>query len=493
MLPYKTMFEIDKESRMPIYIQIANGFIKQISRGSIQSGLKLPGTRTLAKEFNLHRKTVVAAYDELNAQGWIEIIPAKGCFVSSKIPIQKVKNFGEKKIPFISPLKKASFEMAGKQVDILDYALVKTNEYTYQFDDGCPDVRMTPIKDFARHYRSLLSSHSKWNLNYTWELKGNLQLRNELVKYLAETRGINVTKENILMTRGSIMGFYLIFRTLLKKGDAVIVGETNYLTANKMVREIGGKILTVPVDDDGINVDEVERICKKRKVRAIYVVPHHHHPTTVSLSCERRAKLLMLAEEYKFAIIEDDYDYDFHYDNSPILPLASSDRSGSVAYVGSFSKSVAPSIRIGFVVAAENVINQLTGLRRIIDRQGDIFMEKAIALMIENGELRRHLRKAHKVYHERRDIFCSLMKNELKDAVEFKVPEGGLATWVKFDDAIDLNVLRKRIKKKNLFMVDHNIYNQNGKNINSVRMGFASMNKEELEISVDILKNELYK
>lgn len=486
------MIQLDAKSRMPKYVQLANGFIKEISCGNLAAGLKLPGSRTLANHFGVHRKTIIATYEELEAQGWIETIPAKGSFVSNKIPISKGQNFNAFKKESNSPLKKSLFSIKNKIEKEESILVPKFTTFKYKFDDGVPDLRLAPIQVLARHYKSVLNSkYAVRKLNYTHDLKGNIHLRERLVTYLSETRSINVTPENIMIVRGSIMGFYLLFQIILESGSNVIVGETNFKAANEIIKNAHGNLLKVPVDGNGIDVDQVAEICKKKKIRAIYIVPHHHHPTTVSLSAERRMKLLQLAERYKFAIIEDDYDYDFHYESSPILPLASSDRSGVVAYVGSFSKSIAPAFRIGFVVGPENLISEMAKLRRYVDRQGDVMLERSIAMMLEEGEIRRHMRKALKTYHSRRDFFCDLLEREIGDFVKFKKPDGGLAVWTKFDKKINMTELCNSVGIKNLYLADSKRYDPEGKELNFTRLGFASMNEKEMIIAMKILKQEL--
>ncbi len=138
------------------------------------------------------------------------------------------------------------------------------------------------------------------------------------------------------------MGIYLSARLLLGEGGIMVVGETNYRSANKVFTEAGGKLERIRVDECGIVTDDVEKICRSRKISGVYVTSHHHHPTTVTLSANRRMHLLELSKKYGFAIVEDDYDYDFHYSNAPILPLASSDTGGNVIYIGALCKIVAP-------------------------------------------------------------------------------------------------------------------------------------------------------
>lgn len=490
MLPYSSMIAINKESKMPIFIQITNGLIKQILRGRIKPGLKLPGSRQMANQLGVHRNTVISSYEELESQGWITAVPAKGNFINETLP--KVKHVDD-----IDPEKKNKLENSNfsfkSESSLQNFGLLRSKVYDLHFDDGCPDIRIAPIKEYSRHYKSLLNSKSKHKFDYSWHLSGHQNLKTQLLTFLSETRGINVNPENLLITRGSLMGFYLLFKNLLEPNDNVVVAKLNYQPVNQIIKDFQGNLIEVDIDNGGIDVEQIEEICKKKTIRAVYVIPHHHHPTTVSLSCARRMKLLMLAKENNFAIIEDDYDFDFHYKNSPILPLMSSDENGSVVYTGSFSKSLAPAFRIGYLVAPKNVIEKLTYSRRYIDRQGDMLMEQALAMVIEEGELKRHLRKALVTYKNRRDFFCELLNSELKNVINFKVPNGGLTVWAKFDKTIDLDNLVVGAEKKGLFMVDPKNYNPKKENIHSTRLGFASMNESELSQSVSILKSVIYK
>lgn len=490
MLPYTSMITLNKNANMPLFIQITNELIKQIVRGRISPGLKLPGSRLMAEQLGVHRNTVITSYEELESQGWITAIPAKGNFINEKLPIVSTK-LQETTVDNNS-LKSSNFHFNNDNIP-LEMGLLRTKNYDLHFDDGCPDVRIAPINVLAKHYKSILNSTSKYKFDYSSDLSGNRHLKKVLLKYLSETRGINVEADNLLITRGSLMGFYLLFKNLLQPNDNVVVGKLNYQPVNQIIKDFNGNLVPVSVDKDGLDVDEIEQICKKKTIRAVYVIPHHHHPTTVSLSCVRRMKLLILAKTYNFAIIEDDYDYDFHYKNSPILPLMSSDENGSVVYLGSFSKSLAPAFRLGYLIAPKNIIQKLTYSRRYIDRQGDMLMEQALAMMIEEGELRRHIRKALVIYKNRRDHFCGLLKSELGNAVNFKIPEGGLTVWTQFDTSIDLNELVINAAKKGLFMVNPKEYNPKGENIHSSRLGFASMNENELSKSIEIVKQIIYR
>jgi len=271
----------------------------------------------------------------------------------------------------------------------------------------------------------------------------------------------------------------------------IIIGETNYFTANITFEYIGAQLERIPVDEEGLKVDAIEQICQQKKIRAVFVTSHHHHPTTVTLSPQRRIRLLALAEKYRFAIIEDDYDYDYHYANSPALPLASADQNGLVTYIGSFTKNIAPAFRIGYLIAPEYMITAYTQLRRILDRQGDPVLELALAELIQNGVIRRYLKKSLKQYRCRRDLCVQLLQEKLGEYIDFKTPDGGMAIWAKFNQKIDLPQLSQLAIKNDLYLSNGLNYNPPRKKLNACRMGFASRNLKEIEESVMLLEKTI--
>lgn len=477
----KNLIELDRSCSVPLYLQIVNGLVQQIQNGILHPGTKLSGSRVLAQLFEVHRKTIVRALEELDALGWIEIIPNRGSFIAENLPTIRPQIL--KKDTF--PKKEQKSKPLFNTFPHLKEPMFIKNKLA--FDDGFPDPRLAPIDDLARSYAKHLRQSTKNGLSYG-DPKGSPWLRKVLANELSRTRGMNITEDHIMITRGSQSGIFLAAMSTLNRGEKIVVGATNYFTANLTFEHMGAELISVPVDEHGLQIEYIEKICKKEEIKAVYVTSHHHHPTTVTLIPERRIKLLALAEKYQFVIIEDDYDYDFHYNNSPILPLASADKQGLVLYVGSFSKTIAPAFRVGYLVGPPDLIHELIKLRRLFDRQGDIFLENAIADLIERGIIRRHLKKAWRHYRDRRDFCAQLLKEKFGNLIEFKVPSGGMAIWVKFDGNIDLDQVRKLSLKEGLYLTDHHSYFHNTEQRNAFRLGFASMNLDEIKRSVDILE-----
>jgi GntR family transcriptional regulator/MocR family aminotransferase len=482
-LPWKTIIQWQKEGDTPVYLQIANCIIREMKKGRIGPGIKLPGTRLMSETLDVHRKTMVRAYEELDAQGWIEMRPSQGTFTSKELPEIVPRKFSAREEKHYSFPAKTGYTV---KINENIRTPVATYRHITGFHDG-PDVRLMPVEELGRAYRSVLSRNI--NLKYLSyvDSAGLPKFRAILSEYLNGSRGLQTTEENIMMTKGSQMGLFLLARVLFEKGDSIIVGDTNYYYADHVFLDAGAKLVRVKVDGSGIDVDLVDKICRKKKIKAIYLTPHHHYPTTVTLSASRRIRLLSLAEKYGFVIIEDDYDYDIHFLSSPILPLASADPTGMVVYIGTLSKTVAPAIRTGYIVAPSNLILELTRFRQLVDTQGDPIMELALADLFTDGTIKRHMKKALNEYHRRRDNLCSPLASELKGFIEFKIPDGGLALWAKFDKSVPLPPLSEKLRAQGVILSNGLIHNNSSVSLNSTRMGFAWMNEKEAARALEIL------
>ncbi|MBD2753478.1 aminotransferase-like domain-containing protein [Spirosoma validum] len=485
MLPFKSLIQLDKALSTPIFVQLSNQLGRLIRQGTLTPGQRLPGTRQLAEWLDLNRQTIVAAYDEGLAQGWLESRLGSGTYVAAHFP-----EIEPQLLPLDNDVISLESKQPGYHVESLDFLArpVLTNHSGLRLDDGFPDSRLAPMEELSRAYRSYFRwGNPQQHFGYG-DTKGHLLLREQLSLHLNETRGLRTTTDNVLITRGSIMGLHLVCQVLLRPGDMVVTGETTWAGATMNIQKTGASLITVPVDQHGIDVDRLDDLCRKQPVRMVYVTPHHHYPTTVTLRADRRVRLLQLAEQYGFVILEDDYDYDFHFLSRPILPLASADRKGMVVYVGSLTKSVAPAFRVGYVVAPTTLIDELARLRRIIDRQGDQMLEFAIGQLFKTGDLKRHFRKALRTYHARRDHFCDLLTTELANVVTFTKPDGGMAVWTTFEPGTNMEALAQRAGRKGLFLSSGVSHNPPGQRLNSTRLGFASSTEDELERSVAILK-----
>jgi GntR family transcriptional regulator/MocR family aminotransferase len=287
------------------------------------------------------------------------------------------------------------------------------------------------------------------------------------------------------------MGIYLASQLLIEPGDVVAVGIPNYTAADVTFRLCGAELLQVPIDENGMDVQFLEQILQAKKIKAVYVIPQHHFPTTVTMSMERRRKLIELARIHAFAIIEDDFGFDFHYGDEYYLPLISMDQNQSVIYIGSFSKTFAPALRIGFLAGPPKFVDAAAALRKYIDIQGDTLFEEAFASLFEAGEIDRHFRKATKIYKERRNLCCEILAAEFGNLIAFDIPEGGLAVWSRFEKTDDLIKVPVRAMAKGLHISTDNFHKDGFSATSGLRIGFASLEQDEMIQAFDILKTSL--
>lgn len=481
---YFAVVRLDPSGGRPVYLQLTDAILALIKNGKLRSGQKLPSTREVAAILHINRITVSKAYEELQMQGWLESFVGRGTFISSHVVDHEPKILGKRQLP--ASLKKSGFVIPS--LNFPDHAadLLHTELH---LDDGYPDPRLAPLKELYRAYRRQLTRSGLYHKFGSYgHPAGSTYYREALSNHLNVTRSLKTTAKNLLSVRGTLMGIHLVCNALIQPGDIIVSGIPGWKRAEHNFIHARAKHIGIPVDEHGLVVDELRKICRRQKVRMVYVTPHHHYPTTVPLRIDRRLELLRLAGEYGFIIFEDDYDFDFHYKHRPLLPLASADENGMVIYCGSFSKSFSPAFRMGYIVAAENVIEHLARVRILLDRQGDHILDNAMAELLNDGTIQRYIRKALAVYEERRNHFCDLLRRELKEALSFTLPEGGMTVWTKFQRSINLELLSKKAYQKGLSLSDGKVHQYPTFNANAVRLGFASSSKEELARSVDILK-----
>jgi GntR family transcriptional regulator / MocR family aminotransferase len=474
MINIEQYIVVTDESKVSIYLQIADGIAELIAKGILPPGVRIIPTRELSSRLKVHRRTVVKALDELLEQGLLVSKPRKGIFVAPRSVEASSTTHTHKSFSV-----NVNFALRFPMEETL-VRKVGARQFQFAFNDGFPDVRLAPFDLLIREYSSLAKRKlSRKLLSYSAK-EGSPNLRRALAENLRQTRGMPITADNIVITKGAQMAIYLAASMLLKPGDNVVVAGPNYFLVNHLFHRLGAKLHFVEGDDHGMKVGQVEALCRKIPVRLIYVIPHHHHPTTVTLSMERRLHLLSLADRYKIAVIEDDYDFDVFYEKEPVLPLSSIDRNGNVIYIGTLSKIIAPSIRIGYMVAPVEFNKLMAQHRFVIDMQGDNMLEEALAALYQSGAIARHLKKIRKLYRERRDFVSEYLQRELAAHVSFTLPIGGMSIWTKYHgvQASDVSAIAAR---KSLFLCDGTKHNYRNKQVNAFSLGFASMGVQELE------------
>ncbi len=417
---------VDRADPAPVVRQIARGISDHVRAGRLRTGERLPGTRTLSRVLHVHRNTVAAAYAELSAEGWIATAPGRGTFVSAEIPAALPRRTGA------SPSRAPGYDLPPGPTPPPPRAASRD---FIDLEGGIPDLRLVPVAELARAYRRALRRPGI--LGYA-DPRGQPRLRAAIGAMLRSTRGLDPDPERLLVTRGAQLAIAVAARALVRPGDVVAVEELGYRAAWEAFRAAGARLVAVPIDDGGLRVDALEALARRERIRAVYLTPHHQYPTTATLPAGRRLALLRLAAAARIAILEDDFDSEFHYDGRPVLPLAASDPAGVVVYVGTLSKVLAPGLRLGYVHAPRETIACLAEHRRYLDRQGDGALELAIAELLEDGEIPQHVWRMRRIYAARRDALAAALRRDLGGAVELTLPPGGMALWCRVAVGIDV-------------------------------------------------------
>ena len=482
---FKQLIDFDKSLSQPVYMQVSQQIVNAIQRNYLTKDTMLPGTRVLGQLLKVHRNTAVAIYEELAAQGWVEIIPNKGTFVlelalkTAKIkgPSQKINQVYTASQTTGFPFQK-SFHLA---------STIQLTNAKYSINEGKPDLRLHPVNQFTRWYSAAMKRKTlikKWNSpsEFSYSL-----FQTQLCNYLNATRGFHISPNNLISTRSTEMSLYIVSQLLIKQNDLVLVGHLSNYAANMIFQQAGATIKTIPVDTDGLDIEYIKKHFIKRSIRCVYICTHRDYPTAVALSAERRLTLIQLASDYGFAIIEDDYDYDFQFEGSAMLPMASSDTNGMVIYLGKLGQSLFPSFQTGFVVAPENLISEANNYLQLLDKQGDLIQEQMLSELINEGEIYRLMKKNIVVYKQRRDDLCKLLTDYFSEIAQWNIPAGGLAIWLQFQSKISLVQLAEEAEKNDLFLPKTILYQD--KNTCAIRFGFGHLDTKEMASVIKKLKS----
>jgi GntR family transcriptional regulator / MocR family aminotransferase len=481
MRPWSFPVAVDPKGDTPLFLQIARAIAGDVLRGRLRPGDELPGSRALAESLGVHRSTVVAAYGELAAQGWTVTRSGSATAIATSSPdVTPRRSAGISERPGVPA--RIGFDLAAEPPGIVWPVLDRAPPAgAVVLWGGIPDVRLVPLDLLGRALRRAARMKGRTLLGYASDRYGHPRLREALARMLSTARGLATGAEDVFITQGSQMALDLTARSLVVPGDVVAIEAIGYRAAWSAFQRAGARLHPIAVDDEGMQVEALAEAARGGRLRAVHVTPQHQYPTTAVLSPRRRLALLELARVHRLAIVEDDYDHEFHYDGRPVLPLASADRSGQVIYVGSLAKILAPGLRIGFVVAPPPFLARLAAERSLADNHGIRLVEAAIAELLEDGEVQRHARRARRIYRQRRDLLVAALQRLLGGALSFDVPPGGMALWVKAAAGIDVERWRERALAAGVLFQTAGDFTFDRSRPPFLRLGFAMCNERELE------------
>lgn len=416
------LFELPQGSNLPLQLQLRSVIVRAISEGRLAAGAALPSSRDLAKTLRLSRNTVSASYEQLVIEGFLVAKPRSGVFVSDVLPGQRpsvnLDIEGARRPP----------NWSRRMVRTLAHVPTLTKpqawqSYPFPFVYGHYDAQQFPVDDFRECcVRSVARSQlPEWTPDF--ERDDAPALIEQIRTRLLPQRGVYAQDNEILVTVGAQQAWHLLAELLFSAHTRVGFEEPGYPHARNTfsLREPG--LICVSVDDDGACVDELPAL------DYLFVTPSHQSPTTATLSLQRRKRLLEIAEQRDFVVIEDDYEAENLYSGEVMPALKSLDRSGRVVYVGSLSKSLSPAMRLGYIVASSQVIAELRVLRHAMVRHPSAFLQHAYALFISLGHHESHARRVNQIMLERVQATAAALRAHLPE-FRFQVPSGGASIWV---------------------------------------------------------------
>lgn len=420
-------FELDRGSREPLYRQLAGSLQQRIRSGALPPRTRLPTVRQLAQQLGVTRLTVHSAYAELQAGGWIEATVGRGTFVAERIEqliTPPEAELGREVTP------------AGVLADMLRMTQLPGLSVLARAD---PAPEHFPVRNWQRATELALSSGGPGLMNYT-TAQGDLALRAALAEAVRE-RGISAGPDEVLITAGVTNGMALATALLARPGATVLVEQPTYLGMLNILAAQGVRAVGLPTDEDGLLVEAVEEALREERPAFLYTIPTFQNPRGTCLSSARRAALLELAARQRLPIVEDDIYGRLAYEGPPPPALKAEDRGGRVIYLSSFSKSLMPGLRIGYMVAPPALIKDLVQRRQAQDICSPLLTQRALAIFIEQGWWHAHMRRMLPRYRERRDTLLRGMERHFPMGVSWTRPRGGFSCWVSLPPGISVTEL----------------------------------------------------
>ncbi|WP_306599153.1 PLP-dependent aminotransferase family protein [Geothrix sp. 21YS21S-2] len=446
--------------------------------GTLAPGSPLPGTRAMASAYQANRQTVVTVIEKLEAEGLLESRQGIGTFVAEtgKARPEAAPAAAGAALGFDVP------SALGLESSIRQDALLLA--------DGAPDATLAPTEELAKAYRRALGRHGAQLLGDHDPL-GTPLLRDMTAEWLGMGRSTRVSADRVVLVRGSSRALNLIVTSLLKPGDVIAVENPGNRNAWEILAQ-GGRHPLVPlrVDSQGVDPEDLERQLAARRIRALYLTPGRQFPTGASLPPHRVERVLELAARYRTIVIEDDYDSAFVYGGIAPRPMLAEDTHGLVIHIGSFSRLLAPGLRLGYVVLPAPLVALIRRLKRFREGQGDPALEWAMGDLIRDGDLTRHLRRATEIYRVRRDTLVEALRERLGHAVSVEPPAGGMGLWIKAREGVDAEAWIRSVRNRELVLNPPSHYFL-GDPEPGFRMGFAQVPEADLREGVERLVQAL--
>ena len=463
---------VDTGQRRGISTALFEQVREAITSGRLTGGDRMPPSRELADKLGVSRQTITTVYGRLVAEGYLEGRAGGGTFVcrSANSPVRRQP---------VSPL------TPGQVID-RDISSPGARAGCADLRIGQPDPTLFPLTDW-RH--CVVSALQRAPASYG-DPAGLPTLRRSLAHWIGVSRGVEIGPDDLVVTAGAQQAISLVARVLLRRGDTVAVEDPGYQPVRRLFEYLGLRIVAVPVDTNGIIVDRIPTT-----TRAVYVTPSHQSPTGVTMSLTRRHELLGFAERHAVAVIEDDYDSEYRHTDRPLEPLQRLDRTGRVIYVGTFSKILSPSIRLGFVALPNTLVDAVVAWRELVDWQPPATTQEALHQFITSGMLDRHLRRVRKTYRERHSVVTEAAHGWYFEELIASPPNNhaGLHLALSLSTGIDEADVIVDVRRRGIAMSSVADCTIDARRENGLLLGFGLTSAADLPAGLDVVGRSLRK
>jgi GntR family transcriptional regulator/MocR family aminotransferase len=392
----------------PLFRQVYLGLRQAILSGAFPAGVRLPATRDLAEQLDISRTVVLLAYDQLLAEGFAVGRGGSGTYVSESLTRSRPRRTDESAKLLLSRYGSAAADAAGG----VDFPSRQPAPLRYDFTYGRTDMAVFPFEAWRRILLRHAREASVREFDYAPAV-GSLVLREAICDHLRRSRAVVCDPAEVVVVNGSQQGLDLVVRVLVERGDHVAIEDPQYPGTREVLRAAGAQLHPVPVDRDGLNPARLPE-----HARMVFVTPSHQFPTGAILPLDRRLALLEWARRKNAVIVEDDYDGEFHYEGRPLESLQGLDTEGRIVYVGTFSRTVFPALRIGYLIVPKSLAAAVTAAKWLSDLHSATLEQQSLAEFIRTGMYERHLRRLRRRNSARRETLLHAIHRYLGERVE---------------------------------------------------------------------------
>ncbi|PSB12212.1 GntR family transcriptional regulator [Pleurocapsa sp. CCALA 161] len=456
---------IDRQAPKPIYLQIRDRLSRLIKLGTFKAGDRLPSIRTLAKTIQVNKLTVIEAYSILEADGLIHARPGAGYFINplSIISQQTKSNFAPIQEVVIPDNSNISF-MEIYQLSVQ----VKSKPGAIDFSSGFPIS--SGLKNLQRHARRAMKQVTETLFNYDFP-QGQETLRQQTAKMLIQL-GLEISANDLIITNGSKQGLSLVMNHYLQPGDWIVTESPTYYGTLDIIENIGAKIIGIPMQSSGMNLELLEQYLKSHRPKLIYTVSTLQNPTGITTTLQHRQQLLALAEQYECLILEDNAYEGLNFAPVP-PPIKSLDCSDRVIYTGTFSKTLMPGLRVGYLVATGKHYHPLLKQKLFHDLHVSTVSQAIVSEYLASGQYRHHLNHLQASNLSSRNAMLQALENYFPDEATWTIPNGGLFLWVQLPPEISLVSLAHQAWSENVFVYPGMPFFPGQKGYNALRLNFS--------------------